>query len=258
MNNEIKTISPFKHFCMTIGNLPTAYIESMSYYETLLWLCKYLENTINPAVNNNAEALKELQEYVANYFDNLDVQDEINNKLDEMADNGTLEQIINVEMIGTLENLTTTDKSNLVNAINEVNTNINKLNLTNGVGYDLSTPSADIVISNPNITYSGAISVVSDSTGSVAKIYGYWSYANNTESPQGGTITLKNTGLNPTSQFYISPMGIIYGSDGSVWAEECTIKANGDIEFSESSFAAGTSRGVYLLPCIYFMRDFGD
>ena len=32
MNNEIKFISPFKRLCVTIGNLPTAYMESMSYY----------------------------------------------------------------------------------------------------------------------------------------------------------------------------------------------------------------------------------
>ena len=127
MNKEIKTISPFKNFCMTIGALPTSYLESMSYYETLCWLCKYLENTINPAINNNAEALKELQEYVANYFENLDVTEEINNKLDEMADDGTLAQIINVEMIGSLSNLTTDDKTDLVSAINEVNTDLNHI-----------------------------------------------------------------------------------------------------------------------------------
>ena len=34
-----------------------------------------------------------LYEYVMDYFDNLDVQEEINNKLDEMADNGELEKI---------------------------------------------------------------------------------------------------------------------------------------------------------------------
>lgn len=94
MNKEIKTISPFKNFCMTIGALPTSYLESMSYYETLCWLCKYLENTINPAINQNAEALKELQEYIANYFDNLDVQEEVNNKLDEMAESGELAELI--------------------------------------------------------------------------------------------------------------------------------------------------------------------
>lgn len=36
----------------------------------------------------------ELKDFVDDYFDNLDVQDEINNKLDEMAEAGTLQEII--------------------------------------------------------------------------------------------------------------------------------------------------------------------
>lgn len=94
-------IAPFKRLVMTIGELPTSFIESMSYYEALAWLVNYIENTVVPTVNNNAEATKELQEaftllkdYVDNYFDNLDVQDEINNKLDEMAESGELVDII--------------------------------------------------------------------------------------------------------------------------------------------------------------------
>ena len=101
MNNEVKFLSPFKRMCITIGNLPTAYIESMSYYEGLTFLVNYLANNVIPAVNTNSEAVKELQEkyielksYVDNYFESLDVQEEVNNKLDEMADNGQLTDII--------------------------------------------------------------------------------------------------------------------------------------------------------------------
>ena len=36
----------------------------------------------------------ELKDYVDDYFDNLDVQEEINNKLDEMTEDGTLQEII--------------------------------------------------------------------------------------------------------------------------------------------------------------------
>ena len=101
--DTIKTLSsePFRHFVSTIGNLPTSFTESMSYYELLAWLCNYLEKTVIPAVNNNAEALEELQkafitlkEYVDNYFANLDIQTEIDNKLDEMAESGQLADII--------------------------------------------------------------------------------------------------------------------------------------------------------------------
>lgn len=103
---ELKTIEtvsnqPFRKLVTTIGELPSAFIESMSYYEMLAWLVNWLENTVIPAVNNNAEAVKELQRlfvelknFVDNYFENLDVQEEINNKLDEMAESGELEALI--------------------------------------------------------------------------------------------------------------------------------------------------------------------
>ena len=81
--------------------IPLAFDESMSYYETLCGLLSYLRDTVIPAVDNNANAIIEvqtkiieLQDYVDHYFDNLDVQEEINNKLDEMAEQGTLTDII--------------------------------------------------------------------------------------------------------------------------------------------------------------------
>lgn len=110
--NELKPVgklNPFGKFCCTIGELPTSYMISLTYEEQLLWLCKYLEETVIPAVNTNAEAVAELQElyielknYVDNYFENLDVQEEINNKLDAMALDGTLEKIINQDIFGKI------------------------------------------------------------------------------------------------------------------------------------------------------------
>ena len=106
MTEELKTIdtvdtSPFKKMVMTIGELPSSFVESMTYYELLAWLCNYLQGTVIPAVNNNGEAVTELQQlyielkdFVDNYFENLDVQEEINNKLDDMAEAGTLQEII--------------------------------------------------------------------------------------------------------------------------------------------------------------------
>ena len=71
-------------FCYTIGMLPTSYKQSLTYEEQLIAIGHYLETTVYPAINNNATALAELQQlfvalhdYVNNYFDNLDVQEEI-------------------------------------------------------------------------------------------------------------------------------------------------------------------------------------
>ena len=149
--NELKFISPFKRLCVTIGNLPTAYMESMSYYECITYLVKFLTNEVIPVVNNNSEVVKELQEYVAHYFDNLDVQEEINNKLDEMAESGQLADIIAqyLSLAGVLGFDTITD---LKNAENITNGSIcrtlgySSINDTKGAFYKIRTlTSSDVV-----------------------------------------------------------------------------------------------------------------
>ena len=91
----------FPKMINNLGIIPTSYKDSMSYYECLAWLCKFLEESVIPTLNENGEAVEELQElyvelnnYVAHYFDTLDVQEEINNKLDDMVEQGTLQEII--------------------------------------------------------------------------------------------------------------------------------------------------------------------
>ena len=107
--------------------IPLAFDESMSYYETLCGLLNYLQNTIIPTVNNNADAVAELQNlyeqlrsYVDNYFTNLDVQEEINNKLDQMVADGTLPEIVasylNTKAIFGFDNVESMKSStNLIN-----------------------------------------------------------------------------------------------------------------------------------------------
>ncbi len=92
---------PFTRFCMSIGAVPSSYLASMTMPEQILWLSSYLQNEVIPTVNNNGEAVEELQNlfvelknYVDDYFENLDVQEEINNKLDSMAESGELENLI--------------------------------------------------------------------------------------------------------------------------------------------------------------------
>ena len=53
-------------------------------------LSKNTKTTVEDYINR----FNELYTYVHDYFDNLDVQEEINNKLDEMYDNGQLSEII--------------------------------------------------------------------------------------------------------------------------------------------------------------------
>lgn len=74
--------------------LPLVYDDSLSYYETLCKVTEYLNNVIENVdttevnIERLKEAYEELQGYVNTYFDNLDVQEEINNKLDDLVSEG--------------------------------------------------------------------------------------------------------------------------------------------------------------------------
>lgn len=128
MNNNLKPsekiCSPFMYYCQKV--IPLAFDESMSYYEQLCNLVYYLKNTVMPAVNNNADALtevqnafKQLEKYVDDYFKNLDVQTEINNKLDEMAESGQLSEIIAlyIQSSAVLGYKTVADMKNATNLV---------------------------------------------------------------------------------------------------------------------------------------------
>ena len=74
--------------------------DALTDYELLCKVVEYLnkvitsQNEVVETTEGLLDAFSELQSYVATYFDNLDVQEEINNKLDQMAEDGTLQEII--------------------------------------------------------------------------------------------------------------------------------------------------------------------
>lgn len=76
--------TPFRFWCQKV--LPLVYDDSLSYYELLAKVVEYLNNTMSDVIT--------LEDFVTNYFDNLDVQEEINNKLDAMAIDGSLTALV--------------------------------------------------------------------------------------------------------------------------------------------------------------------
>lgn len=89
---SVVPMPPFRAFLA--DNIPAVYDNTMSYYDELTALIKYLQDTVVPALNADSEAITVLSNFVEHYFDNLDVQEEINNKLDQMAEDGTLQEIV--------------------------------------------------------------------------------------------------------------------------------------------------------------------
>lgn len=129
--NKVEILPPFKNFFATVGNIPSSYQESMTYYEMLQWFCNYLENTVIPTLNNNGQSVIELQnlftqlhDYVEKYFNDLDVQEEINNKLDIMASDGTLNELL-LPYFNTYKNEINSIITNQNQTINSINNKVN-------------------------------------------------------------------------------------------------------------------------------------
>lgn len=168
--------------------IPLAFDESMSYYETLCGLLHYLKNVIIPTVNNNADAVAELQTlyeelriYVDDYFKGLDVQEEINNKLDKMVEDGTLNNLIGAYIQPRIDaqNLEIQNFENNVN--NQINTINNKVDsVANG---------APLVASSiQNMTDTSKIYVLTTN--------GHWYYYDGTNWQDGGTYQSTGIGNN--------------------------------------------------------------
>lgn len=100
---------------MTIGNIPTSFKESLTYEEQIIWLCNFLETEIIPSITKNSEDINEL----SNYLKNLDLQEEVNNKIDEMYESGLLSEIITqyLEISGLLSFDTLSDLEEATNII---------------------------------------------------------------------------------------------------------------------------------------------
>lgn len=117
MANDTK-IPLFRRF--VIQNFP--YIEqdfdALTDYQLISKIVEYLNQVITSQNNliddmNQLEdhvsqlqtAFNTLQDYVDHYFDNLDVQDEINNKIDAMVANGTFSELLTPIVGDAIDNL---------------------------------------------------------------------------------------------------------------------------------------------------------
>ena len=116
MKKELKPIPPFKNFILENFPFIEEDFDALTNYELLCHVVNYVKtmgNEFNDIIIN-IEALN-------NWFNNLDVQDEINNKLDQMVEDGTLQEII-----------TTYIQSNVAWTFDNINDMKNATNLING------------------------------------------------------------------------------------------------------------------------------
>lgn len=226
---DVQTLTPFKKFIMTIGNLPTSYLESMTYAELLMWFCNYLQETVIPTVNNNAEAVEELQglyeelkQYVNDYFNNLDVQEEINNKLDSMVEDGTL-----TEMIGTYVD------PKLEEFKNEVNEDLDYMN---NLVVNATSGSPLVASSTADMTDHERVYVNTSD--------GKWYYWNGSAWSIGGTYQssgISERSIKGISTNFFESANKLYIPDGTYTANGVTaVSSNGVITLNGTSSANGS------------------
>lgn len=207
-------VPPFVTF--VTSTVPMVFDNSLSYYEALSALWKWLQDDVVDVINNNATVTEdyinltnELKSFVENYFENLNVQTEINNKLDQMAEDGSLTRIIGSYVDPIQEafeaeiNGEFTEYKNAVNAnIATMNTKID--NITSGTPIPVSS-TADM--SNTTRIYLNTTD-------------GYWYYYNGSAWTRGGVY--QAVGINTSS--------VTYG------ALDTTLKSGLEERFTDDSY----------------------
>lgn len=118
----------FREWCNhTIPVLPQAYGDELSYYELL--------NKVIEKSNELGDTINELIEYVNHYFDSLDIQKMIDKKLDEMAQDGTLADLINNVIFSKLNksvNKRAVKCVTVLEMVNDMDISLNDIVITSG------------------------------------------------------------------------------------------------------------------------------
>lgn len=144
------------------SNFPYTDFENLNLDWIISKVKEYLVKTDNLDISFNDlkdyvySKLNELEEYMNDYFDNLDIQEEVNNKLDEMYESGELSDIIQqyLQMSSLLTFNTKNDLKNASNLIEGSDTlTLGELNYLDGKTsfYKIRTLTSGDIIDDINI-----------------------------------------------------------------------------------------------------------
>lgn len=103
---KFKRLTPFKRCVLQNFPFIEEDFDALTNYGLLCKIVAYLnkviesQNEVQGVTEEIVTAFNNLYDYVKNFFDNLDVQDEIDHKLDEMAEDGTLQQYVDEYLAG--------------------------------------------------------------------------------------------------------------------------------------------------------------
>lgn len=190
----------------------------------------------------------------------------------------------NTTAIGTLSNLTTDDKTNVVAAINEVKsgattaqntantanttangcrTDLNKFNLT-----DTSTLTTTVNLGTLDPLTSVRFAV--DTTNSIYKLYGRVRILSLTNVTGNLLVKLGETSLRPSTAYMINNAATIYlvntnGTYSAIGSRDIKIDTDGSVyiygvDGQSTTYLNGTTStiDISMPPCLYFNTNFGD
>lgn len=237
----------------------TTYIQGASDYEIMSFLVQKYNATIEgysevtQLSKDTVKAYNQLQTWVNTWFDNLDVSEEINAKIDKMVDEGTFGELLHK----TFDEQINTGTTNAVTAWLVANVTPTGSAVIVDKSLSISGAAADSKIVgdkfNVSLTYKGTISDISDRIPGI-----YYVNANTNGAPvnSAGILIISGTGTGIASEcFYTIGNSEAYfrhcvrGAGWSTWARLDSNYLNNVVEWKGniSDVNSPSVAGVYFI-----------
>lgn len=275
-NFNYQKLSPFKWFVLNNFPFLDADFDAMTEWQLFQklgeWINKIIDsqNYVGSEMEKVINSYNELYNYVDNYFKNLDLQEEVNNKLNEMVEDGTLTNLLATympfifpEMYGAKGDDIEDDTNAFITAINEASSKKKKLYLSNKtykVNAFTITLSNDLNIEGNNtiIENTGELVIVGNNNNNI-EIKNITIKNGNTTSIQNfNNINLENYNTINQNKF-----GILISNSNFVNINNSKFIENGkNLSFSEIS---GKGMAIFASTCSnvnvnnsYFEKNWGQ
>lgn len=144
INYNFKNLTPFKWFVLENFPFVEQDFDALTNWQLFCKLGKEInkiinsQNSVGEQTENLTNAFIVLKDYVDKYFANLDVQEEIDNKLDELVEDGTLQELVGryfaelTTKVNALESNIDLEENERKTADNNLQAQINELVVESG------------------------------------------------------------------------------------------------------------------------------
>ena len=219
--HDYTPISPFKMFVKSNFPFIEATFEALDNYGLYCKIVEYLNQVIGET-NDMATDVVAFTDFTTNYFENLDVQEEINNKLDEMAANGTLTTILapltQIKIVSSTSDMTETYRLYVLSSNNHIYQYNSSTNAFTDTGAVYSSVGNYLNVNSTIIFSTNYESLMPDLNGATDNIVYHFMLPNSDsypahmpERPEGKPTTLIVTKSSVLStQLYITQNNIYY------------------------------------------------